>query len=970
MKRTMEGAEKNADNLAKRILPERPHHLTLSLTDKYPEPAGYWFTGKSHRLQYTTYLSDCDRGVLITRPAYDICEEPPSASSAMPPKPAPSNGEAKKKLSLKDYQKWRKDPSSTPKPEARPAEAKGDTKVNGTVESGAPVKENIKPDDAKAKTKPVRTEERESEKPRITVNGDSIRSSHNSQSQIEVDSRKRAGADTERDQHNKRPRPDTSHETSRLPPKPEAPRNRVSDRTDKDTRKESLHPTTNGRAADRERDVSASPKSTIMVNGSRPYKESTPEPRRKRDTASKAPVPALLSPLHPSLLAGESDKPKSKKLAEKAPPRSLKMDNSKKKFEIPALLSPTLPAIVEEELARKSKVTPSKAESRDIKAQLPDSPSIARKTKVKAEPIEEEDEEEEEPEPSCIVTLKLKKANAKRAKDLLSLPSKAVKDAMRKERTAARAEATPPPARKRPRAPDDTPQESVAAKRPRSAIGDTVIARPTGMTTPLKPSAPAMSRVPSTQSLNATPGPAPTRHITPGMGDRSSVPPLAPPSAETAPFRERDAEYRTYGGKLKHQRDAVDAQLRDPVKLKTLSSAAATLETKRAMILHIEMVMAYMIAFYNGNHARIMDRRAPDFATWESLVPHFSELKKRVYSVRPFRILTTQLFAVMLEHITATFAQADQATAPALLARWQKMERLRPEVWHEVYGLADFVEDKRVKMTVGPWTKIEEAVIGAMGVMKRWAEIEEVRWSPLIMKPEMAAEAKKEKDLEKDLRDKEKDRHSLPPPKEKEKDVHQPQQRDRERERERDRDRERERERERERDRDRDRDHRDRDNRDRDREPPHHREPSQRDRELKDRDRDARMRDMSPMSRDRVRDRERGNERDRPDRLPPPPREREPRDIIRGVSGHPVKDIRDRDRDRLYNDGRSSARGRDVGRDRERSRTRDRDMGHGGHPHPPPMRSVDLRLPLPPPPPSSHSHHHGLPPPSRANGYR
>ncbi|KAK3392640.1 hypothetical protein B0T20DRAFT_360464 [Sordaria brevicollis] len=839
----MEGAEKNADRLAKHILPQRPHHLTLSLTDKYPEPAGFWYTGKSHRLQYTTYLSDCDRGILITRPSYDICEEPASAKSAMPPKPAPlPNGEAKKKLSLKDYQ-------------------------------NAPVKENVKPDDAKAKSKPARTEGGESEKPRITARS----------------------------------------------------------------------------AADRERDVSASPKSTIMVNGSKPYKENTPgSPRRKRDTGSKAPVPALLSPLHPSLLAGESDRPKSKKPAEKAPSKSLKIDSSKKKFEIPALLSPTLPAFIEEELARKVKSTPSKTESRDSKAQLPDSPSIARKTKMKAEPIEEDDEEEKEPAPTLVVTLKLKKANAKRAKDLLSLPSKAVKDALRKERTAARAEATPPPARKRPRAPDDTPQESVATKRPKTAVADTVIAKPTGMSTPLKPSAPAMSRVPSTQSQNATPGPPPTRHITPGMGERGSVPPLPPLSAESAPFRERDVEYRGYGGKLKHQRDAVDVALRDPAKLKTLSSAAVSLENKRAMCLHMEMVMAYMIAFYSGNYARVMDRRPPDFATWESLTPHFAELKKRVYSVRPLRVLCTQLFAVVLEYITATFSQADQATAPALFARWQKLERMRPDVWHELYQMADFVEDKRFKMTVGPWTKIEEAVLSAMLVIKRWAEIEDVKWTPMIMKSEMAAEAKKEKELAEKEKDKDtKDHHSQPSSKDKES------QRDRERERERDRDRDRERERERDRDRDRERDR----ERDRDREPPHHREP-QRDRD-KERDRDARVRDMS---RDRVRDRERGDRGgDRGDR-PPPPRERDPRDIIRG----PPKDMRDRDRDRLYgssnNDGRSSARGgRDIGRDRERerSRTRDRDMGG-----PPGMRQVDLRLPLPPPPP-----HHGLPPP-RTNGYR
>ena len=64
----------------------------------------------------------------------------------------------------------------------------------------------------------------------------------------------------------------------------------------------------------------------------------------------------------------------------------------------------------------------------------------------------------EEPRPdirSRIVTLKLKKAGAKRAKELLSLPPK---DALRKERSISE-ESTPPPARKRPRLLYDGPPD-------------------------------------------------------------------------------------------------------------------------------------------------------------------------------------------------------------------------------------------------------------------------------------------------------------------------------------------------------------------------------------------------------------------------------------------------------------------------------------------------------------------------------
>ncbi|KKY37314.1 hypothetical protein UCDDA912_g02659 [Diaporthe ampelina] len=58
----------------KKLLPERPHHLALSLGRKYPRPEDFWL--HQSPLQYSTFLSDADRGLLLTRPYYDICDEP------------------------------------------------------------------------------------------------------------------------------------------------------------------------------------------------------------------------------------------------------------------------------------------------------------------------------------------------------------------------------------------------------------------------------------------------------------------------------------------------------------------------------------------------------------------------------------------------------------------------------------------------------------------------------------------------------------------------------------------------------------------------------------------------------------------------------------------------------------------------------------------------------------------------------
>lgn len=111
----MEAAAKTVEVLSKRILPEKPHHLSVSTTwrfrpapdDDEPEARGAkrrFEEWHNTRLQYLTFLSEADRGTLFTRPYYDMREEPvkpvPREVSAL--SKAAGAGE-KKKLSLSDY---------------------------------------------------------------------------------------------------------------------------------------------------------------------------------------------------------------------------------------------------------------------------------------------------------------------------------------------------------------------------------------------------------------------------------------------------------------------------------------------------------------------------------------------------------------------------------------------------------------------------------------------------------------------------------------------------------------------------------------------------------------------------------------------------------------------------------------------------------------------------------------------------
>jgi hypothetical protein len=171
----MEEAAKAIEKLAHSTLPERPHHLTpltpdQTLRNRFPEPTGFWYTGASGPLQYTTFVCDVTRGLVYTRPRYELCDEPDSTPAALPARPAvKGEGVVKKKMNLKDYQNRKKSITPTDAEALVKMEVKqnwsGDTKASKS--NGVIIKEEDKPKQSVHVKKEARTE-----KAQIDVNGD------------------------------------------------------------------------------------------------------------------------------------------------------------------------------------------------------------------------------------------------------------------------------------------------------------------------------------------------------------------------------------------------------------------------------------------------------------------------------------------------------------------------------------------------------------------------------------------------------------------------------------------------------------------------------------------------------------------------------------------------------------------------------------------------------------------------------
>jgi hypothetical protein len=477
--------------------------------------------------------------------------------------------------------------------------------------------------------------------------------------------------------------------------------------------------------------LSPSPQPDIRVNGSRVSLD---------ERKTKSSVPPLLSPLRLSLDGEPEDEDLRKKPRKKAGEATddahqkhhsrTKSEGSRQErkapFRIPPLLSPTLPAIVEAELALLR--TPQKDDASPEHGPSGPQSSGGRNSATKARP---EETVNKAAKPSLIVVLKYKKKNASRVKMLLDLPPKgrdrARRDAL-KERSAS-LEVTPPPsATKR-------PAHVAAAAAAASASGSSGLAkrdaassswtRPVRPSTPLRHSATAMSRVASSSSQAHTPGE--TAVHTPEVSDAraASASQGHEVQASSASLLQRGMDFTQLGTKIKHLRDGIVRATGVPngTTAQPLSSA----DESKVMVLSIEMILAYMIAFSSMSRARLLDNKAPKYDIWETLLPHFNEIAHRSRHCPPLKRLALQLQCITMEELYQCYlAYPPEQSAPRMFKHLKK----RRELWIETqdrerYGsLARDLKDDGL----GPWTSVDEASRKSLHILRKWAEREDVEW--------------------------------------------------------------------------------------------------------------------------------------------------------------------------------------------------------------------------------------------------
>lgn len=840
----MDVAAKQIAQLVQRVLPERPHHLSISPDIRYLVPADVW--PNESPLQFTTYVSEADRGVLLTRPFYDIQLQPdevpgrnnksigngsignkknktlsghntlsPAALSA-----DANKGDVKKKVSLKDYQNklQKKLPGSPPDsaPDSGLKAARLDTTQNRNTTTNTTTNTNTMASQPSHRLPPkpdVNGDRFVSSSPLPSLHGacgpfaDTFRKYNHSpskspkphQSSTIADGRKRLAETQETSRPHKRSRSETSMSSdsppalSRLNQRPHNPPSPLDLNGRRDDRKRAA---ANGQSQSRPRDNSnnhaALPPPTSKTNGHHTHRAIDERERSPEvdaiDTPSAVPsLPPILSPLH---FNPERDHESAAKRPR--PSAALKTKPARGQESpifIPPLLSPTLPPIVEQELLRlnkfSNKVTsvpkgnqePPTSNSgkkparpavdrekdeihKEIQAHREPQRELQRETQreptkeLQREPQKEpqkepqrEPQRELQKEPpaqkrTCIVTLRYKKKNVKRVQRLLALQPTPMKAPPKRTDRSLSVEDTPPPSvtKKRPLQADNLasdPLPSVSFKHPRTVAEKSISAARAAAVpaTPLK--ATPMVRVTSNNSQVVTPSesagytPRSTERPPTSQGDLGN-------GAAAAKYRRRYDVYLTLGTKLKHDRDAIvknrlasgSAKAADGVPAPAPNLSLS--ERRLVAALSLEMVMSYMIAFKSFNQGRHLERRGSDITVWERLMPHLTELRSHARQFRPIEALALQLRAVCYEQmLTAFIGHEAQSVATRLL----QATKFRMDAWTEAHAAVDLVSDESMKVVVGPWFGVEDAVRATLPVLRRWCDKENVAWEQELQLP-------------------------------------------------------------------------------------------------------------------------------------------------------------------------------------------------------------------------------------------
>lgn len=764
----MEAAAKSVELLSQRILPDEPHHLSYLPDWRYRTPHGKparFDEWHNTRLQYLTFVSDADRGVLLTRPDYDMREEIP--------KPAPREvsalskaGGEKKKLSLSDYKKKTTGAISASPPE--PAIAKRNEAERASPSAAAASGPDAKSNPDSRRVSEARKMDPADSKPRPRDNAAESKyelalKSRCFQSLIAPrllakaptkhplppkpptpEPKKRTADIDDESRPQKRPKPDAGRSfDDRLHPSRDEPPRRKDrdslpsrDHTPQKDAKTSSSTLPNGRSMLKEAmgtNRNPSPNSRSRgnsVNGVRPNatgsNRDTPNRADRADTSSKTSVPPLLSPLRLDLDEDEdeSERRAAKKrredrreeTMEATRPSKLKKPEApparkKSPMRLPPLLSPTLPPEVEAELQRRKE---------DKHKEDRDSPLPVKKVRS------EQDDEEREERPqrkSLIVTMKITKRLRQDFRRILALSSRKEKD-----RTSSADVSQSAQARKRPSSITDGPTESTASKKPRTSD----MPGPARLPAPSTPSkkGTAMSRVNSSNSHANTPGVGP--NATPsaaGSSERNVDSQGEHP--ELASLREREQRLSSLGKRLKHDGDEV---------MKSHHSGGATngnvrpseSSVKRAHVLGLESFIAFMVSFHTQNRHRLLANKPSNPNGWSSMFPLMEQRRSEMRHYPPLYALLLLLHAVALEETVKcfwTFGDPSTHVAVNQVAKW---ERARTKALTLLRETMAAIDGPGLGLEVQPWSTVDEVAEACLRVMRRYCADERIDWRPEV----------------------------------------------------------------------------------------------------------------------------------------------------------------------------------------------------------------------------------------------
>ncbi|KAI1388355.1 uncharacterized protein F4822DRAFT_402589 [Hypoxylon trugodes] len=695
-------------------LPYHQHYLSLDTTRRYrpqPEDENRLEEQAFRPLQYSTFVSDADRGILITRAYFDVREEPANPANASD-SPAPKKSDPNKpktKLSLKDYKN--KNKTKTPEGEEPPKSAAQPTKAN------APAK--TLPDPVTKDMEDHRNSKKVTPDTKHSLKPDARR--HRSPS---PDRRKRV-ADAEHDSkpakrsklENATPNSTGSrHMKDHTPQKTErqVPSEKKLTKDQKLTNGKSVPSSTGNKGV--------SPRPGSQVNGSQKSVKSKDGADRKTESNSNskaAYVPPLLSPIDISDYVDDDPKaprPKKKPTDSSSlkPPLKKGRENrepspSPRKRKIPPLLSPTLPPLVLEELAKADKLTTK--ESGPKSGQLSDSANGQKKaTKPsKREETIHVDSNKGQRE-SLMVTLKYKKRNVKTIERLLALPGGKKASLLKKEDRASRDRTDslePGTARKRPVPATDF---SEASKRPRTA--DTI--RPT---TPPRQSS-AMTRVASNSSQAGTPGVA------------NGLTPAAPPPERRRPpvdpekiqrLQLKASNFIALGTKLKHERDGV---------LKKPPDGASERDRQIAIAAGIQCLVSFLLGFKLQSDASELERKPASTRSLREMMMLFRVTRTDCARHQGLTALVWRLQAICLVHIgrimwsyplDAEFGNQVLANSKDQQETWRFADNARKALG--VFDGSSKSDDGgsvgKLIDRLGPWSTPEDAIPVTLEVLRK-----------------------------------------------------------------------------------------------------------------------------------------------------------------------------------------------------------------------------------------------------------